>query len=118
MAISKELLDNNNNSLYKNISSDQIQITVDKLKLKLERFEKSCKRSTDWQSFLGIILTSVAALTTASFNETLGISGELWKALFVVALVFSIIMLAISGIKTIKTKISIDEFIDECKKNE
>lgn len=118
MAISTEELGNSKNTLYKNVSSDQIQITVDKLTLKLERFQKSNKRSTDWCTWLGIFITTTASLNAATFTETLGIKGTTWEVIFILIAIFSFIMLLISPIIYLWNRMTIEDFIDECKKSE
>lgn len=116
--VSKEIINNSNSTLYKNVSSDQIQITVDKLRLKLEDFEKSNKRSVDWMTCLGLLITSVAALNSATFNSFLGISGDTWKVIFELTAVGSFLLLLITLICYWFKKISIDDFINDCKKTE
>lgn len=118
MAVSTEELGESKNKLYKNVSSDQIQITVDKLILKLERFQKSNKRSTDWCTWLGIFITTTASLNAATFSETLGIDGSTWKVIFILIAVCSFIMLLISPLRYFWNRMTIEGFIDECKKSE
>lgn len=118
MAVSTEELANSKNTLYKNVSSDQIQITVDKLKLKLENFQRSNKRSTEWCTWLGIFITTMASLTAATFNEALGVSGETWRAIFKLLAIISIVMIIVSPIVYFWNKVTIDDFIEECKKSE
>lgn len=118
MAVKVETIEYTSSTLYKNVSSDQIQITVDKLKLKLEEFEKSNKRSVDWSTWLGLFITSVAALNAATFNESLGISGDTWKVVFQITAWMSLLMIIISSIRYWWNKISIEDFINDCKKLE
>lgn len=118
MAVNEELIENSQNTLYKNVSSDQIQITVDKLTLKLEGFEKSNKRSVDWRTWLGLLITSIAALNTATFNQFLGINGEAWKFIFELTAGGSAIMLLVSPICYLWNKVSIEDFINDCKRSE
>lgn len=118
MAINTKEIGNSKNTLYENVSSDQIRITEDKLKLKLEKFEKSIKSSNRWLTWLGIFLTAVAALNTASFVEALGISGHTWETIFTITAIIALLGLLFSPIRYYSNKMSIDDFIDECKKYE
>lgn len=118
MAINTKEIGESKNTLYENVSSDQIRITEDKLKLKLEKFEKSIKRSNNWLTWFGIFLTTVAALNAASFVDALGISGVAWETIFTIVAIVAFIGLIISPIKYYRNKITIDDFIDGCKKYE
>ena len=118
MAINTKEIGESKNTLYENVSSDQIRITEDKLKLKLEKFEKSIKRSNNWLTWFGIFLTTVAALNAASFVDALGISGVAWETIFTIVAIVAFIRLIISPIIYYRNKITIDDFIDGCKKYE
>ena len=118
MAINTKEIGESKNTLYENVSSDQIRITEDKLKLKLEKFEKSIKRSNNWLTWFGIFLMTVAALNAASFVDALGISGVAWETIFTIIAIVAFIGLIISPIKYYRNKITIDNFIDGCKKYE
>ena len=118
MAINTKEIGDSKNILYENVSSDQIRITEDKLKLKLEKFEKSTKHSNSWITWFGIFLTAVAALNAASFIDALGIPGHAWETIFTITAIVAFVGLFVSPIRYYWNKMSIDDFIDGCKKYE
>lgn len=117
MAIDKTKI--GGNTLYRNVSCDQIQITTDKLRLKLTAFSKSNKNRDNILSYLGVFLTLGTTLSTATFNKTaLGIPGNIWQTVFQCLAVFSIILMLYNCMCFLRNRISIDDFIEDCKRCE
>ena len=117
MAIDKTRI--GNSTLYRNVSCDQIQITTDKLRLKLTAYSKSNKNRDTGLTYLGIFLTSVATLSTATFNKTVwGFSGGDWRSVFQLFAFFSLLLLLYNFICFFKSRISINDFIEDCKQCE
>ncbi len=80
-----------------NVKSDLIEITEDKLRIKLLTYGSNLKTRHAWTGPLSMFSTVVAVLiSVSSFEKTLGIPGDIWYALFLLMSVFSFIWLLYS----------------------
>lgn len=114
MAILTDAIDSTT-SIYTNVSSDQIQITEDKLKLKLKSFEDSYKYFQKSTTFGGVFFSMIATLCTAEFHSFLGVEGKYLKFLFITITVLSAFVAGYELIMHLKHRKTIDVFIKECK---
>lgn len=65
-----------------NLTSSNIVITEDKVRLYLKSYTESATAKTEVYIWLGILITIVLTLVTASFHGFLGFSGAVWTATF------------------------------------
>ncbi len=85
-----------------NTKSDLIEITEDKLENILSRFISNLRKVQIWLTPLSLFITILISILTAEFNkEFIGISKEIWTAIFYICLVASFIWLIVSIIYSI-----------------
>ena len=82
-----------------NVESDLIEITEDKLENILLKYVKKLNIKDSWISPASILITVVIAKTTAKFSPALGLSAEVWEAIFIVTGFLSAIWLVKNLIK-------------------
>jgi hypothetical protein len=69
-----------------NLGQDYLAVSEDRVRLCLKIRDEILQAKGFWHLPLGILASLVAALvTTKSFKDTLGLSGAVWEALFVLA---------------------------------
>lgn len=103
-------------NIYNHTKSELLQITIDKLKLKLIDYEASVSDASLFWTILGNLIGILAVFITADFKEFLGINAEVWKAffMFVLALLLlSLFYLLLS--KKFPQKITSDSIIEDLK---
>ncbi|MCY1634390.1 hypothetical protein NQ163_08390 [Marinifilum sp. D737] len=100
-----------------NVKSDLIEITHDKLENILLKYLGNLNKMRSWITPLSIFVTVLVTLLTATFNDYLGLSKEVWNALFILLLIGSIIWLIISLIIIAKCwkKSTLEYLIDKVK---
>lgn len=85
---------------YSNLKSDIVEITHDKLENVLLKFYQKHLLRTIWFNPLSLLVGVALTLTTADFKtNALGIEGTTWKAIFIIALISSLIWLVVSLIR-------------------
>jgi len=102
-----------------NTKSDLIEITEDKLENILIKFIRDFKKSIGWLTPLSIFLTLLVTNLTAEFKTFLGISKEIWCAIFYLALFLSFcwtIYQSFLAVRNIK-KTRIQYLINKIKNN-
>lgn len=105
--------------IYSNIKSNLIEITEDKLELIVTKYSNQLKKSRDWVGYSGIAITILISLLTCDFNKNfLGISKDIWYALFILCFVISIILLMNSLYNTFKFRNIAKKMIEEIKNEE
>lgn len=103
---------------YANLKSDVVEITHDKLENVLLKFYEIHLLRTAWFNPLSLGIGVALTLTTADFKkEALGIEGATWKAIFLLALIFSLIWLVVnlSRLAINWRETSIDALINKIK---
>ena len=99
-----------------NTKSDVIIITEDKLRLIFGKFVNRIKKTRDWISYAGISVTILLSLLTCNFDKDfLGVSHDIWYAVFVFGFISSAIMLIVSVINCLRSRILTDKMIIEIK---
>lgn len=86
------------------MQSSKITITEDKMLLILNDYENAMKNSGSYVTPFSIFLTTAATLGTASFNDILGLSGDMWKIIYVLVTVASFSMTVFLIIKSLKNR--------------
>jgi hypothetical protein len=85
---------------YSNLKSDVVEITHDKLENVLLKFYQKHLLRTTWFNPLSLLVGVALTLTTAEFKaNALGIEGATWKAIFIIALIASLVWLVASLIR-------------------
>lgn len=85
---------------YANTKSDLVEITHDKLENVLLKFYQKHLLRFIWFNPLSLVIGVALTLTTADFKATaLGVEGSTWKAVFILALVASVIWLVVSLVR-------------------
>lgn len=84
--------------VYSEVHNAVVQVyvltTEDKLELHARDFEQGILEKRAWVAPATLGLTLLVGLLTADFTTTLGLEGEVWKAIFVVGIVVSLLWLA------------------------
>lgn len=88
---------------YANLRSDLIEITHDKLENVLLKFYERHTLRSSWFNPLSLLVGVALTLTTADFKaQALGLDGATWRAIFVIALLASIVWLSVNLIRLAK----------------
>ena len=81
-------------SYYTNVRQDFIMTTEDKIRLCLIKYQNILKLKNDWIAPAGMLIALIATLVVASdFKEFLSISPEGWRAIFIVGMITSFLIL-------------------------
>ena len=90
--------------VHRNVSQEVVVITVDRLRILITGHIACIEKATGWQAALGVFISLVAALSTANFKETFSVSGDVWRALFIVAAMLSFAWLVRTVIHYLKAE--------------
>lgn len=103
--------------VYKNIGQEFIVTTADKIKLSLLQHRDVLKAKTDWIAPTGILITLTATLVATNFTKFLGLSPDVWKALFIACAILDFVWLLYSIYRLIKflSKGSVESFVQNLK---
>lgn len=118
MAISTQPIEGSDKQIYTNVVCNQVRISEDKLRLKLDKHIGKAKKSKDWLGFLGISITSFTPLVTADFHEHWGINAEGWKIIFECLTGLSCLCFVVFGITALCNLVSVDKIIEDIKTKE
>ena len=103
-------------NIYDNTKSELLQITTDKLKLKLKEYESGVKYKNIIISSTGQILAILLVFATSNFKNFLGFSSDTWQAVFIIIFSILILLLLYSCIMWFRKKVTIDSIIEDFKK--
>lgn len=98
-----------------NVQTNQIIISEDKLRNKLERQLKRIKKTSGLLSYLGIAITCVGVLVSADFKKAFGITPDMWKTVFFLAAVVFFVFFIISGFHSIFNRVTVDSIVNDFK---
>lgn len=103
--------------VHKNIGQEFIVTTTDKIKLSLLEHRDVLKAKIDWIAPTGILITLIATLVATNFTKFLGLSPEVWKALFIACAILDSVWLlySIFRLKKFLHKGSVESFIEDLK---
>ena len=112
-------IDNKKTTLYLDVNQEIIVSDANALKLRLIEYNKNVQKTRDWITPASIFITILIALVTASFQEFMGISANIWEFLFILSggLSFIVTLYRVCTYFKVKTKCSVDYFIEELKKS-
>lgn len=105
-------------NIYDHSKSELLNITIDRLKLKLKEHEESLKYKSLALAFFSIILAILLTFATTNFKDALGLSAYTWQAFFLLVLVILSIVSIHYSVNWFRKKITIDKIIDDFKKKE
>lgn len=98
-----------------NVQTNQIIISEDKLRNKLEKQLKRIKKTSGVLSYLGIAITCVGVLVSADFKKAFGITPDMWKTVFFLAAVVFFVFFIISGFHSIFNRVTVDSIVNDFK---
>lgn len=98
-----------------NVQTNEITISEDKLRNKLEKQIKRIKEASGTLSYLSVAITCIGVLVSTDFKEIFGITPDMWKMLFIiVSVIFSFLFLR-SGFFALFHKVNVDTVINDIK---
>lgn len=89
---------------YSNTRVVRIEIDEDKLRLILMSFRDAIVQRKEWISIGGAVIALLLSLVTATFNDTFGITSNVWKAIFIIALILYVSWFGISVWRRLKNR--------------
>jgi len=92
-----------NLTIHKNVKQEIIITTSDKIKLVLISTKEILKAQRDWWTPLGLLISFITTLYTTDFKDSLGLSKDSWRAIFIILTLVSSIWLITTLFKLIKT---------------
>ena len=102
-----------------NIDSVVVAVNEDKLRLKLNEFERHISSKYAWRGPLSICLTALITLASSEFKDSLVLTKSVWNNLFICVAIISAFFTVYEGAKAVKnkSKSSVDHLISEIKTN-
>jgi len=79
-------------TIHTNLKQDIFFTTKDKLLLMLRSFQDAIEHKQQIATYGSLALTLIITLVTSETKDALGLSADVWKAVFIVALIFSVIL--------------------------
>lgn len=102
--------------IHQNTTQNIIVITEDKTRILLTEYKDALKSNVAWITPTSVFLSLLATVITADFTAKMGISAELWNALFLVCTFGTGIWSLVAGFHA-KKRPSLDDLIKELKSN-
>ena len=102
---------------HTNTEQEVIQITVDRLRLRINDHCVALESSRDWQGSLAVFLGIVLTLLTADFKDARWVPKATWHAVFLIcAVIFG--LLTVHRWRVASKKPKVDELIAAIKRQE
>ena len=98
-----------------NVQTNQITISEDKLRIKLERQIKRIKKSNGVLSYFSVTATCVGVLVSTDFKTVIGITPDMWKTVFFIAAVVFIVFTVSSSCYALFNRVSVDTIVNDIK---
>ena len=98
-----------------NVQTNQITISEDKLRIKLENQIKRVKRGSGSLSYLGLAVTCFGVLVTAELKTVFGITPDMWKAVFFIVAFISFCMFIYRLFNALFCKATVDTIVEDIK---
>jgi len=105
---------------YKNIKTNIITTTEDKLNLVLIEYESNSKKLHQWSTPLGILISlCLCLLTSKEVNDLWGLESSVWKAIIIIGVFLSAIALLKTVIEAfqVRNKLKREDIINKIKTN-
>lgn len=98
-----------------NVQTNEITISEDKLRNKLERQIKRIKEASGTFGYFSVAITCIGVLVSTDFKVFMGITPDMWKMLFIiVAGIFTCLFLR-SGFDAVFHKVTVDTIVNDIK---
>lgn len=98
-----------------NVQTNEITISEDKLRNKLERQIKGIKEASGTFSYLSVAITCIGVLVSTDFKEFMGITPDMWKMLFIIAAVVFMVLFLKSGFHAVFHRVNVDTIVNDIK---
>lgn len=99
---------------HRNLDQEIVEITIDRLRLRLQAHLPSIEKQNAWKGDLGILLSLLLAVMTSDFKKVLDVEPGVWKSLFIIGSIVYFGKFIISLVKFFKSK-NIDDLISAIK---
>lgn len=98
-----------------NVQTNEITISEDKLRNKLERQIKRIKQASGTFSYLSVAITCLGVLVSTDFKEFVGITPDMWKMLFIIAAFVFFYLFLKSVFFALFHKVTVDTVVTDIK---
>jgi hypothetical protein len=96
-----------------NIGQEFLFTTRDRVELNLLKFQGALKSRSDWHAPAGTLATLIATLVAAQFRQALGLTSDVWQAMFVIATVAVGVWLVTTVVRAWKMRaVTIESVVD------
>lgn len=98
------IMDRSDSNISVNVEENYIFTTEDKIRILYEEYNSARKYSGDFLAYLGIFLSIMISLVTCEFKDIFFIDAATIKAIFIIALLLSLIGCISVGISWYRNK--------------
>lgn len=98
-----------------NVQTNEIIISEDKLKNKLERQIRWIKKSSGVLSYLSMAVTCVGILVSTDFKMKFGITPDMWKTVFFIASIVFGGLFLMSSFYALFHRVTVDSIVTDLK---
>lgn len=98
-----------------NTEINLITIHEEKLRIYISEYKDSVDNQSEWKTALALFITILIGVLCSTFNDFLGISASVWKAIFIIMTVMAFIWLVIQICRCCKKEITIEQLIAKIK---
>lgn len=98
-----------------NVQTNQITISEDKLRNKLEKQIKRIKKGSGSLSYFSLAITSIGVLVTAELKTIYGITPDMWKTIFCIIALYSLYRFFSSILYAIFRSATVDTIVKDIK---
>ena len=103
-------------TIHKNISQKIVVTTEDKIRLCLNTYKESLGAQKEWVAPASVLIALVITLIAADFKQFLGLSSEIWEALFIFSSIVCVYLTIRALVNSFKYKDNnIESIIEELK---
>jgi hypothetical protein len=90
--------------IHKNLTQDVIMTTQDKLRLTLIEHREVLNSRREWVSAATLALSLVTTLTLTSFQDRLGLSADMWRALYGLSFIMALFWLGSALVRLFRNR--------------
>lgn len=98
-----------------NVQTNQITISEDKLRNKLEKQIKRIKKGSGSLSYFSLAVTSIGVLVTAELKTIYGITPDMWKTIFCIIALYSFYCFLSSIFNAVFRSATVDTIVKDIK---
>ena len=102
---------------HDNITQVYIRTTEDKLRNILRDFKEACGTKYAWTTPLGLFISFLATIVTATFADKYGVPKDYWEALFTFLTIGSLVWFGVAACRATsrRKETSVQHIIDRVK---